>query len=406
MSHQDSAEQYPTDSKNTALLGAISMVIGLVGTLLIAEIVLRFLPVAGVPRILPVNAQNPLLRYALDRRYTWSVGWDFGVTNRGRTNNYGFVNDQDYDANAHTPLLGVIGDSYVEALLVPYAETVHGRLAGLVGEQGRVYSFGMSGAALSQYLAEAEFARVTFRPSALVIVIVGNDFDESLPRYKSPTGFHYFEESGGQLRLARMDYSPSRLRSVVRWFAVARYLVYNLRLPQGIASVKARFSEPAARPGQFVGNTAGAPDSQRLADSRRVVDEFLAELPARSGLDPSRIVLVVDGMRTNLYSAEGLKAARGSYFDVMRGYLMSRAAPRGFEVIDMQPRFIERYRRDSVRYEFPTDGHWNAVGHEEAAVAVARSTVFKETFGATTPMVRSRSSQHHDDRHGAGHYLR
>ena len=42
-------------------------------------------------------------------------------------------------------------------------------------------------AALSEYLAEAGFARATFRPDGLVIVVVGNDFDESLLRYTNGT---------------------------------------------------------------------------------------------------------------------------------------------------------------------------------------------------------------------------
>jgi hypothetical protein len=39
------------------------------------------------------------------------------------------VNDQVCDSTATTPLLAVIGDSYVEALMVAYRETLQGRLA-------------------------------------------------------------------------------------------------------------------------------------------------------------------------------------------------------------------------------------------------------------------------------------
>ncbi len=358
-----------------ALFAALSMAIGVLGFFAVAEIVLRLLPITSGLKALSVDAHNPVLRYTPNRRFTWSSGWNFAVVNRGRTNNYGFINDQDYDSTLHTPLLAVVGDSYVEAFMVPYQATLQGRLARVVGTRGRVYSFGMSGGALTQYLAEAEFAKAMLRPNGLAVVIVGNDFDESLMK---KTGFHYFEQDAHGLRLARVDYAAHPFPWVM-WSAVARYWSFNLKPAQAIAMLRAWIRKPTGG-SPWVGNTAAAVDSQRLIDSRRVVDEFLAELPWRSGLDPARIVLLVDGMRPNLYRAEGLQAAAGSYFDLMRRYLIAAAARGGFEVIDMQPRFIARYRRDSLRFESPNDSHWNALGHEAATEAVAGSAVFRRTF--------------------------
>jgi hypothetical protein len=69
------------------------------------------------------------------------------------------VNDQNYDPSTDTPLMAVIGDSYVEALMVPYEQTIQGRLSQRVPSHNRVYSFAASGAALSQYLAYAMYAK-------------------------------------------------------------------------------------------------------------------------------------------------------------------------------------------------------------------------------------------------------
>ena len=60
----------------------------------------------------------------------------------------------------------------------------------------KVYSFGFSGAPLSQYLKWAEFSVDKFNVSHLVINVVANDFDESLLKYKQSPGFHYFEKCG------------------------------------------------------------------------------------------------------------------------------------------------------------------------------------------------------------------
>src|SRR5215203_4239747 len=107
----------------TRLLAVLSILIGLLTPLLIAEVVLRFLPVRTGLETMTVNERNPVLRFTPNREFTYSKGWNLSLVNRGRTNNYGFVNAQDYDTTAHAPLLAVIGDSYVEAVMVPFAET-------------------------------------------------------------------------------------------------------------------------------------------------------------------------------------------------------------------------------------------------------------------------------------------
>jgi len=50
-------------------------------------------------------------------------------------------------------------------------------------------------------------------------------------------------------------------------------------------------------------------------------------------------------------------------------------------VLDMQPVFIARHARDGARFEFPTDKHWNALGHELVAEQVRRTNVFQRLFG-------------------------
>jgi hypothetical protein len=159
-------------------------------------------------------------------------------------------------------------------------------------------------------------------------------------------------------------------------------MLYNLGVSGLTARVRKTFKGNAGQPAQVVGNTAAAADSQRVADSRSVVNQFLAELPVGSGLDPAHILLVLDGVRPNLYNDEDLLLARGTYFDLMRNYLRDSATRRGFEVLDLQPRFIERHRRDGAVFEFPTDGHWNAIGHAEAAAAIRASRVFRNVFGS------------------------
>jgi hypothetical protein len=319
-----------------------------------------------------VDQNNPIVHFSPNQPFTFSKGWRFAIVNSGRINNYGFINDQDYVRDRNQRPLVIIGDSYVEAKMVPYQQTVQGRLTRLLQNKCKVYSIGISGAQLAQYLAFAQYAWTEFYPHGMVFIIVGNDFDESLIKYNNDPGFHHFKEDpqNHRLELVRTDYRPSLTKQASRNSAVVRYLWGTVGVGS-ISTVMASFNRGA----RYVGNTAAYASSDRIADSQRAVDTFLSELPQRVGLEKSQILFVVDAIRPELYSASDLIAAAGTYFDVMRHYFLEQARTNGYEVIDMQPRFILRHHQDGSRFEYAMDAHWNAVGHQEAADAIASSRV-------------------------------
>jgi hypothetical protein len=358
---------------NSAVLALLTVSLSLTFVLVVTEIVLRFLPVTTSMERMPVDENHPILRFPSNKDFVFSTGWNFQFVNYGRFNNYGFVNNQDYTRLDGAKAFAIIGDSYVEALQVPYDQTVQGRLAQYYEGTGKVYSFGMSGAQLAQYMAMSEYVRNEFQPQGMVIVIVGNDFDESLIKVRP--GLHLFEKNqdGQSLRLVRWDYHPGAVEKTLRHSATARYLWNTVgirefsRLPQRLARGE----------GVFVGNTLREAPEGRLRDSRLAVEAFFSELPHRAGLDTSQILFVVDGMRPDLYSEPDLERAKGSYFDLMRQYFMSAAVQRGYEVIDTQPLFLARHRQDGSRFERPTDGHWTGLGHQVVAEAIASSSLFQ-----------------------------
>src|SRR4051812_7940933 len=104
----------------TVIFGAITVTLAVIACLVLAELVLRFLPYDQGLRAEAVTAEQPVFRFERNRNSTYSSGWDFQDANRLRTNNDGFVNNQDYDRTQTSPLLAIIGDSYIEAAMVPY----------------------------------------------------------------------------------------------------------------------------------------------------------------------------------------------------------------------------------------------------------------------------------------------
>lgn len=134
---------------------------------------------------------------------------------------------------------------------------------------------------------------------------------------------------------------------------------------------------------QYVSNVLAETPPERMALSREVVDAFFRDLPYYAGVAPDRILLMLDGIRPQLYDDAALAGVADSYFAQMRAYFMGRAAALGYEVMDLQPRFVARYRAEGRRFEDPVDAHWNALGHEEAAAAVEASGLFRTLFGET-----------------------
>lgn len=353
------------------LMACIAMIIGITFSFILIEGVLWFFPVNESLRTSAVNDANPVIRSDPNRTITWSKFPDFSMVNTVRINNYGFTNNQDYSAEANSPLIAVIGDSYVEALMVPYEYTGFGRMDKYLGENARVYSFGRSGAPLSQYLAYAKWVKENFNPKKMIFVIIGNDFDESLLKYKSAGGLHYFKENGENLELIRVDYEPNRLARFITHSKIAMYLLTNIQIQNHLKRLFTRFS--ATEADTFVGQTSASTAPQRLTDSKKAVDTFFKLLPEATGLPPKDICLVVDGIRPNLYDPSELAKTTDSYFSVLREYFIDQAGKDEYSTIDMQPIFIENHKTQGQKFEFEKDGHWNSHGHDMFFQAVKNS---------------------------------
>lgn len=357
------------------LFSLLTVLISITVTLASLELVLNFLPVARTdkPPIQAPTADNPIQRYAPSRSFDWSLGWNFYVTSHGRSNAQGFIADYDYDRNATTPLVAVVGDSMVESLMMPFKQTITGRLQAAMGQSGRAYDFAQQGAPLSQYVAYAKHACEIYHPQRLVAVVVGNDFDESLYSHRRRNGVHhlYARADGGlDFKLTPLP-EPALWEHVARHSALVHYMVRNVGVT-GITEIfqRLRYADATQGNAKFVGNTDAEANPTRLAEGQQVIDWFVEALPNAACLAPRDIVLVVDAMRPEIYDEKQLSEARASYFGQMRTRLIARAREKGLTVVDMEPVFRAAYAADKRSFEYPTDGHWNEYAHSVVTMAV------------------------------------
>lgn len=353
-------------------INALTVLGSIVLTLLAFELVLRFLPVARAPAVAPATAADPIQRYVANAPFTWSVGWNLQNVVRGGTNAQGFVANYDYDRSGTSPLVAVIGDSFIDALVVPFADTITGRLQQAIGARGRAYAFAQSGAPLSQYVAYATHACETYRPERLVITIVGNDFDESLFARRQRNGFFHLHPKADGFDFALTPAPPQGFSErIARNSALALYVFRNILTSGRIAPLLiGRANADESRPAAYVGNTLAEASAARVAEGEKVIGWFLDRLANSMCVEPKHTVLVVDAMRPEIYDPARLQAARPSYFGRMRTKLLDDAAARGFRVVDLEQPFLTSFAKDNRRFESPIDNHWDDHGHAVATEAV------------------------------------
>lgn len=344
---------------------------GLAVAVLLLELMFRMLPVAAAPRVEPPTVNDPIQRYAANAQFTWSRGWNFQDVVRGRTNAQGFVADYDYDAASASPLVAVIGDSFIEAFHVGFQRSLAGQLQQALGPRGRAYAFAQAGSPLSQYAAYATHVCATYRPQRMVFLIVGNDFDESIFANRIRNGiFHLHPRADGSFDNILTPQPPMRLSErLARNSSLALYVFRNLGrggLAPSMIITKANAQSGA---GAYVGNTSADAGAARVAEGEKVIDWFLDHL-TKSCLKPQDIVLAIDAARPEIYDPLRLNASRASYFGRMRAKLIGDGRSRGFTVVDLEQPFLASFARDGQRFEPFDDGHWNAHGHAVAAGAV------------------------------------
>jgi hypothetical protein len=108
------------------------------------------------------------------------------------------------------------------------------------------------------------------------------------------------------------------------------------------------------------------PGGKDVAAHYAAIDRFLAELPARSGIEPRCIAFLLDADRYAIYDPR-LASPRKDPAEA-RAYLIRRASALGYRVADLQPLFLEHYKSHRRHFDYyPVDAHWNGLGHRLAA---------------------------------------
>src|SRR5450631_2965764 len=132
----------------------LPLLFGLVLTVILAELVLRTLPVSTGYNLQAINDSNPILRGMSHSRYTYSRGWNLQLSNSGVLNNFGFRASYDYVPDPRA--IAVIGNSFIQADAIDPRDTFSERLGVLLHRP--TYAVGSDGFSLADYLAAARWS--------------------------------------------------------------------------------------------------------------------------------------------------------------------------------------------------------------------------------------------------------
>lgn len=271
--------------------------------------------------------------------------------------------------------IAVIGDSFVEAFQVRPAQSVAARLETLLGPTANeVYSFGISGAALSQYLHVARYVARTFHPDAIVVIVVHNDFIESYrpkPATFSKSFLRLDVGGGGGQAVREVTPLPYGRRPVAQWLlarsATVRFGFYMWRTLLERTAESPR--PPGHRTARFEANIDVTELDGEQPHIERAAGYLFDQFAQLERSTHTRVLFAMDCPREALYAGKDPRA-----LDVYRLNRLASAEARraGLSLIDLTEAFVEDYRRFGKRFDFSNDNHWNAHGHDVVAHELAR----------------------------------
>ena len=123
--------------------------------------------------------------------------------------------------------------------------------------------------------------------------------------------------------------------------------------------------------------TYGFSDEQ-MKDSYRAIEFFFQLLPKYVPLNPRNIAFVLDYPRPFIYTdAIVFDQVSRKQIEKLRDYFIAKANKQGYKIVDMEKYYKDDFKKNHIRFEFPTDGHWNERGHK-----VVCEAVLQELFGS------------------------
>lgn len=268
--------------------------------------------------------------------------------------------------------IAIIGDSFVEAIQVDvdksFAEILEKELIKSNINNIEVYRFGVSGAALSQYLQMMHYVKKEYNPDIVIVTIINNDFLESIQGFGNQQGdllqFKRKNNSWVEVRPTPNSYSSNlRLIQFFKHSSTFRYFYGNLggglKIKELMRSLKRKNS----------GEKKYSMDIniKDIEEKKELLKDFLNYIFAqyKTVLGPQvKLLLVMDTDRKAIYSGNDPKT-------ILHTITLEAAKKHSIPFLDLTKAFSLDFKKNKQKFEFKYDWHWNERGHKVVGEAIA-----------------------------------
>lgn len=336
------------------LLNAITILSSLLMTLLILEfVVFRYIL---IPTELPeIVYKNGIVKYEPNTSGIFRKKSE--IQSHWHINSSGYNSDQNFTiARNNKQRAIVIGDSYVEALMVDSNNSLSEQAQRRLGAGYEIYRMGISGAPLSQYLYILENEALNYNPDMVVMILVHNDFDESF-RFKNghyQSSFMKLDLSNEIKEIAPAPYTPSRL-DLVRKSTTFRYLYYTQNIdPRAIFAPKQNYQNN-------INEDELIKQKTQIEKATRYLFERISNVCRSRGI---KLLMIMDASRANIYNGT-------NNISFLNQIAQETNEALNIDFIDLTSAFRTDYERNKKRFEFASDWHWNEYGHKIAGNIIA-----------------------------------
>jgi hypothetical protein len=335
---------------------------------ILLELVFRFvIPAANKPDLL-FDRKDQIIHFdtSKNRQGVFTVGKFAQQRGRWSVNNFGWNSPVNYKQEKDGKLrIAVIGDSFIESLMVDNTKTFPSLLRDFSSDSWEVYPFGISGAPLSQYLHMSRYASRYFDPDIFVLNIVYNDFDESLSSF---SGNPYFKKLhvDSSRRVTETSPVPYKLpfhQRLLKRSALVRYMYDNLKLR---SVLREKLKGTDTKNENINANVKVDPIAAKKDEIRLAVNYMFGKLRAEN--PGKRIILVMDGPRYDIYDNK-LDRSNVVFLNQM---IAKSAWDNQLEFLDLINVFAADYKVNKKEFNSKLDTHWDEYGHKVVADTLYR----------------------------------
>lgn len=322
---------------------------GIVSLLLAAELVLQALPVSSATKT-GYHIDPQILTYPLGHEWTTATGWDLRNAQQHKANNAGFLAQHDFVPDPRA--VALIGDSFVEASMLPMSDRPAAQLERALGDRP-VYAFGGPGSALLDYAERIRLATTRYDIRDVVILMERSDVRQSLcgsGNIHSPC----IDRQTLEPRSERQP-APGLAKRVLRNSALLQYLGGQLKIqPASLWQQIVAQSRPVDHTRSSENPAGKSPgEDPTLAAQALVARTFFEHI---AGLVRGKLIIVVDANRSEIY-----RSSRKT--DPEREQFMEIAKQNGAIVVDTAPLFEASYKGSGLKFDVgPYDRHLNRLG--------------------------------------------